>query len=102
MPASASTSLPVSPSSEIHTQLQYLPVILDTDIPGKISLKRKIGNLPANERLKSIKIRKLQRGNWRVRKKITSLQGIVDEFKRRNILEEESMDYSSSYYCHSV
>jgi hypothetical protein len=83
LPSPASSSLPVSPSSEIHTQLQSLPVLLDTDTFREIALKRKIGNLTVNERLKSIKVRKLQRENWRLRKKITSLQGIVDELKKK-------------------
>jgi hypothetical protein len=45
LPSPASTALPVSPSSEIHTQLQSLPALLDTDTPRKIAFKRKIGIL---------------------------------------------------------
>jgi hypothetical protein len=55
LPSPAPTSLPVSPSSEIHTQLQSLPVLLDTDTP------REIGNLTANERFHNLLSKSLQR-----------------------------------------
>jgi hypothetical protein len=52
-------------------------------------LKTNIERLATSERLKSKKIKKLQHDNWRLKKRISNLQGIVNSLKGEKILKKQ-------------
>lgn len=78
-PSNRRSPSPLPTSSSVKT----------TNSPSKITLKRKISQLHTLNILKSNKIRRLQKENWRQKKKISSLKGLVSELKNKNLMLEE-------------
>ncbi|KAL1489201.1 hypothetical protein ABEB36_014134 [Hypothenemus hampei] len=78
------------PSTPVCTSPPNVPGrTLIEDSPSKKNLKRKIKELEERDIVKSKKIRKLQKNNWRQKKCITSLKSVISELKKKNVICEE-------------
>lgn len=78
-----------STREHVHSPPADIPNLELGDTPRKKNLKRKINDLQRTNILKNLKIRRLQKINWRQKRQIFSLKALIVELKNKNLLLEE-------------